>query len=454
MTEVLHQTKTLPVVPSNGGCCGGSVPAKNGGAQEDIKEMVKEYYGNAVQKKAGCCTKSSTGIGAAATVTDLAGYQNDVLAAIPQAAAESSFGCGDPLAFAGVKEGETVLDLGSGAGIDCFIASKKVGPSGKVIGLDMTPAMLEAARRNAKEGGYTNVEFRKGDAEDMPIESGSVDWVISNCVINLAPDKQKVFAEINRVLKPGGRISISDIVAEGLPDFVRNDSSSYCGCVGGALPAADYFSGLTQAGLVEVKAESRLDYSPEMIRGFLLGDENLSARYGAIVEANPALLETVKVSSLKIVGRKPLPEEQVALHIRAARVNDRAAIAQLLAHSGLPEAGLDKAISDAFVAEHNGYLLGVIALERYGSDALVRSFAVAEGWRKRNAGTQLWSALHQHAKQSGIATFYLLTTTIPELARRAGFETIAREDVPAAVRKSAEFELAGCATAATMRLKI
>lgn len=453
MTQTLNQTKPLPVVPTNGGCCGGSVPAKNNGGQE-VKEMVKEYYGNAVQKKTGCCSKPSTGIGAAATVTDLAGYRDDVLAAIPQAAAESSFGCGDPLAFAGVKEGETVLDLGSGAGIDCFIASQKVGPSGKVIGLDMTPEMLAAARRNAKEGGYTNVEFRKGDAEDMPIESASVDWVISNCVINLAPDKQKVFAEINRVLKPGGRISISDIVAEGLPDFVLNDSSSYCGCVGGAIPASEYFRGLTQAGLVEVKAESRLDYSPEMIRGFLLGDENLSARYGAIVEANPALLETVKVSSLKIVGRKPLHDEQVALNIRAAHVEDRAAIAQVLAANGLPEAGLEKAMSDAFVAEHNGYLLGAIAFERYGSDALVRSFVVAEGWRKRNVGSQLWSELRKRAKQSGINTFYLLTTTIPELAKRAGFESIAREDVPAAVRKSAEFELAGCATAATMRLKI
>jgi SAM-dependent methyltransferase/N-acetylglutamate synthase-like GNAT family acetyltransferase len=453
MTEVLNQTKTLPVTQASAGCCGGSVPAKNG-SDQDVKEMVKEYYGNAVQKKTGCCTKSSTGISAVVTVPDLAGYREEVLASIPQAAAESSFGCGDPLAFAGVKEGETVLDLGSGAGIDCFIAAQKVGPSGKVIGLDMTPAMLEAARRNAKAGGYTNVEFRKGEAEDMPVESASVDWVISNCVINLSPDKQKVFAEINRVLKPGGRISISDIVADALPEFVRNDSGSYCGCVGGAMPTTDYLSGLTQAGLVEVKAESRLDYSPEMIRGFLLGDENLRARYGALVEANPALLESVKVASLKIVGRKPLPEEQAAINVRAARAEDRAATAQLLAASGLPEAGLEKAFGDALVAEHNGFLLGVIAFERYDRDALVRSFAVAQGWRKRNVGARLWSELHQRAKQSGISTFYLLTTTIPELARRAGFETIAREDVPAPVRKSVEFELIGCASAVTMRLRI
>ncbi|NUO81977.1 arsenite methyltransferase, partial [candidate division KSB1 bacterium] len=413
MTETLSKPISLPV---NTGCCGGSVPTKTA-SDKDVKKMVQDYYGNAVQQKTGCCQKSSTG---AATVPDFAGYDAEVLAAIPQAAADSSFGCGDPLAFAGVKPGETVLDLGSGAGIDCFIAAQKVGPTGKVIGLDMTPAMLEAARRNAKAGGYTNVEFRKGEAEDMPIASASVDWVISNCVINLSPDKPRVFAEINRVLKPGGRLSISDIVAEALPDFVRNDAGSYCGCVGGAIPAADYLRGLTQAGLVDVNAESRLDYSPEMIRGFLLGDENLRARYGAIVEANPALLESVKIASLKIVGRKPLPNEKVDFNLRAAKNSDRAAVSQLLAASGLPENGLEKAFADTLIAEHNGVVIGVIALERYDRDALVRSFAVAEGWRGRNLGKELWNKLYQHAKQSGVSAFYLLTTTIPEMAARAG----------------------------------
>ncbi len=448
MTETLSKPSSLPV---NTGCCGGSVPAKNG-SDKDVKKMVQEYYGNAIEQKTGCCTKSSAS--SSISVPDLAGYNSDVLAAIPQAAAESSFGCGDPLAFSGVKPGETVLDLGSGAGIDCFIAAQKVGPAGKVIGLDMTPAMLEAARRNAKAGGYTNVEFRKGEAEDMPLESGSVDWVISNCVINLSPDKPRVFAEINRVLKSGGRVSISDIIADALPDFVRNDASSYCGCVGGALPAEDYLRGLTQAGLVEVKAESRLDYSPEMIRGFLLGDENLRARYGAIVEANPALLESVKIASLKIVGRKPLLNEKVDFNLRAANANDRPAISQLLASSGLPENGLEKAFADTIVAEHRGYLIGVIAMERYDRDALVRSFAVAEGWRGRNLGKQLWSELRERAKQTGIAAFYLLTTTIPEMAARAGFQQISREEVPAAVRRSVEFELAGCASAVAMRLAV
>lgn len=448
MTETMSKPISLPV---NTGCCGGSVPAKNG-SDKDVKKIVQEYYGNAIQQKTGCCTKSSTGI--PASVPDLAGYKSDVLAAIPQAAAESSFGCGDPLAFAGVKEGETVLDLGSGAGIDCFIAAQKVGPSGKVIGLDMTPAMLEAARRNAKTGGYTNVEFRKGEAEDMPVESASVDWVISNCVINLSPDKPRVFAEINRVLKPGGRLSISDIVAESLPEFVRHDESSYCGCVGGAIPAADYLRGLTQAGLVEVKAESRLDYTPEMIRGFLLGDESLRARYGAIVEANPSLLEEVKLASLKIVGRKPLPNEKIEFNVRATNENDRAAISQLLIASGLPETGFEKAFGDALVAEHNGHPLGVIAMERYGSDALVRSFAVAEGWRGRRVGKKLWSELLTRAKQQGLSALYLLTTTIPEMAAAAGFQKIAREDVPTTVRKSAEFELPHCAEAVAMKLTL
>ena len=202
--------------------------------------------------------------------------------------------------------GQTVLDIGSGAGIDCFIASGKVGPAGKVIGLDMTPAMLEAARRNAVKGGHANVEFRQGEAEDMPVENGSVDWVISNCVINLSPDKEKVFAEIHRVLKPGGRILISDIVADSLPDRIRQDRLSYCGCIGGAISEADYLGLLARAGLAEVRIESRADYSPEQVRALVLGDAELKERYGALIETETDLLSRVKIASIQVSGRKPL----------------------------------------------------------------------------------------------------------------------------------------------------
>src|SRR5574341_1006449 len=183
MSEQGSKTKVLQV---RGGCCGGpSLPANETQTEEEkIKAQVQAYYSERVQSPAasGCCAK---GADQAVNIPDLAGYQREVLTSIPSNAAEKSFGCGDPLAFAEVQPGQTVLDIGSGAGIDCFIASQKVGPTGKVIGLDMTPAMLETARRNARDGGYTNVEFRQGEAESMPVDNESIDWVISNCVINL-----------------------------------------------------------------------------------------------------------------------------------------------------------------------------------------------------------------------------------------------------------------------------
>lgn len=443
-------TRKLKLAPASGGCC-GSTPQQNPSAHIDVKTQVKDYYSQAITgQRNGCC---STGQAGSLTIPRLAGYREDVLTALPAQAAEKSFGCGDPLAFAEVKPGETVLDIGSGAGIDCFIAAQKVGPTGRVIGLDMTPAMLEAARRNAAEGGYTNVEFRQGEAENMPVATNSVDWVISNCVINLSPEKPKVFSEIQRVLKPGGRIVISDIVAEALPDFIKNDNESYCGCIGGAIPTADYLRLLTQAGLVEVRIDARLDYDEAMIRGLVLGDDQLNARYGSLVASHPQLLQQIKLASVKVVGRKLLPQEQPTVTMRAATAADQDAIAELLAVSGLPNQGLQEALTNAVVAEHNGHLIGVFAMERFGSDGLLRSFAVVPGWRGRGVGKMLWQALLTQAQQAGVRDFYLLTTTIAGLAARAGFQVISREQVPATVRRSPEFELSACATATCMRLR-
>jgi N-acetylglutamate synthase-like GNAT family acetyltransferase/2-polyprenyl-3-methyl-5-hydroxy-6-metoxy-1,4-benzoquinol methylase len=455
MSEQLTQGKKLRVSLSGGGCCGGSnlaeVEAPN--AEEKIKAQVRAYYSERVQNPAagGCCTKSADQI---PSIPDLAGYQREVLTSIPAAAAEKSFGCGDPLAFAEVQPGQTVLDIGSGAGIDCFIASQKVGPAGKVIGLDMTPAMLETARRNARAGGYTNVEFRQGEAESMPVEDGSADWVISNCVINLSPVKEKVFAEINRVLKPGGRVSISDIVAEALPDFVRQDQLAYCGCIGGAIPEADYLSLLAQAGLADVHVEARLDYAPEQIRAMILADAQLQKMYGAIVDANPQLLEQIKIASIKVAGRKPATGETVAARVESATAEDLPAVEQLLHQSNLPIAGLHEIMNSTLVARQNGNLVGVIGLERYGDAGLMRSFAVAKGWRGRGVGKNLGNALLQRAAADGLKKVYLLTNTIRELAAGHGFREIPREQVPAAVRESVEFRLNCCDTAVAMERRL
>jgi arsenite methyltransferase len=183
------------------------------------------------------------------------GYTPEQLATVPAEAASLSLGCGNPTALASLKPGEVVLDIGSGAGIDVFYAARRVGPAGRALGLDMTPEMIERARRSAAEAGLANVEFRLGQAEAMPVEDGSVDVILSNCVINLAEDKGRVFEEAYRVLKEGGRLSISDMVSAGpLPADLRGDPRLWVGCINGALPEAEYLDLVRQAGFVDVAA--------------------------------------------------------------------------------------------------------------------------------------------------------------------------------------------------------
>jgi ubiquinone/menaquinone biosynthesis C-methylase UbiE len=201
------------------------------------------------------------------------GYSEDELAAVPKGA-NLGLGCGNPTAIAALKPGETVLDLGSGAGFDAFLAARQVGPTGKVIGVDMTPDMLSKARENAVKGNVTNVEFRQGEIETLPVDSGTVDTIISNCVINLSPEKPAVFAEAFRVLKPGGRIAVSDIVLlEPLPDFVRDSVAAYTACVAGANLKEEYLGAIEQAGFekIEVVGETVfdldfIDMAPELVK--------------------------------------------------------------------------------------------------------------------------------------------------------------------------------------------
>jgi SAM-dependent methyltransferase len=180
------------------------------------------------------------------------------LAELPDSVTDASLGCGNPLAHAGLQPGEVVLDLGSGGGIDCLLAATKVGPDGRVIGLDMTPDMIKLARRNAKKLGMRNVDFRFGEMEDMPLPDESVDVIISNCVINLSPDKDAVFGEAYRVLRPGGRLSISDIVIDGdLPQFIRGRLDAWADCIAGALDETVYLDKIRAAGFERVEVLSR-----------------------------------------------------------------------------------------------------------------------------------------------------------------------------------------------------
>ncbi|NUQ85564.1 MAG: arsenite methyltransferase [Anaerolineales bacterium] len=212
-----------------------------------IHEAVREHYAGRIKNNASCCGPDNC------CSTDSNLYPADLLATLPDGESIVSYGCGDPITLASLQPGQTVLDLGSGAGLDCFFAAKQVGESGKVIGVDMTPEMLEQARGSAKRLGLFNVEFREGFIEDLPVDSNSVDVVISNCVINLSPNKSKVFAEAFRVLKPGGKFAVSDIVTDGpLPEAVKQSLSAWAGCVAGAVEASEYIGMMEAVGFTDV----------------------------------------------------------------------------------------------------------------------------------------------------------------------------------------------------------
>jgi arsenite methyltransferase len=227
------------------------------GKQDDIRRSVREGYAKVAAGSGSGCGPSRSCCGSPApTVSRTIGYSDEELASVP-GGADLGLGCGNPVALASLEAGETVLDLGSGAGIDCFIAARKVGPSGKVVGVDMTPEMLEKARRNAASAGVTNVEFRLGEIEHLPLPDNSVDVIISNCVINLSPDKPQVFSEAFRVLRPGGRLMVSDIVLESpLPKRLLDSAAAHVGCISGASLRADYLKMMSDAGFAEVRVVS------------------------------------------------------------------------------------------------------------------------------------------------------------------------------------------------------
>ena len=212
-----------------------------------IHEVVRKHYAERIKSNASCCGSDNC------CSTDSSLYPADLLATLPEGETSVSYGCGDPITLASLQPGQTVLDLGSGAGLDCFFAAKKVGETGKVIGLDMTPEMIERAQGSAQRMNLQNVEFRLGYIEEMPVESDNVDVIISNCVINLSPDKSKVFSEAFRVLRPGGKLAISDIVTDGpLPDAIKQSLSAWAGCVAGAVDAKDYIAMLQAVGFTNI----------------------------------------------------------------------------------------------------------------------------------------------------------------------------------------------------------
>jgi SAM-dependent methyltransferase len=281
-----------------------------------VRKEVEKVYAQAISKEnRNCCGSLEKSCCSTLAMAKNIGYSEEDLANLPLDSGLTSFGCGNPLAYSEVREGETVLDLGMGAGLDLLIASRKVGPSGRVIGVDMTEEMIERAKENIKAAGVINVEVRKGLIEDLPVDSSSVDWVISNCVINLSPEKEKVFSEIARVLKPGGRMVISDIVAENIPEWMYENKKLYCSCVSGAISEKKYLSGLCQAGLEQVKVNERQVYKFDEIESIIKSSDDLSflsaVGNGEDLGSEEAIRRIAreldgKVASVNISARRPV----------------------------------------------------------------------------------------------------------------------------------------------------
>ncbi len=236
---------------------------------DEVRKGVREGYARIATQEISCCGTAQEGscCGQQSTRSREVGYSGEELGAIPEGA-NLGLGCGNPIALASLKEGEVVLDLGSGGGIDCFLAANAVGENGRIIGVDMTAEMIEKARENAGKGGYTNVEFRLGEIENLPVADNSVDAVISNCVINLSPDKGRVFSEAYRALKSGGRMMVSDIVLlKELPESLKSSIEAYVGCVAGASKKEDYLAKIAAAGFRDVKVVSEVQMDSGEIEG-------------------------------------------------------------------------------------------------------------------------------------------------------------------------------------------
>jgi arsenite methyltransferase len=273
--------------------------------EEEIKSAVRDAYSKVAKREISiplnplkcCCTKGDL----SHDISRAVGYNEEELASVPEGA-NLGLGCGNPTALASLNEGETVLDLGSGAGFDCFLAANAVGATGQVIGVDMTPEMIEKARENARKGGYRNVDFRLGELEHLPVADSSVDAMISNCVINLTPDKAAVFREAFRVLKPGGRLAVSDMVLlKELPDVVKQSVAAYVGCLSGAIMKDAYIATIRAAGFEDIRIVEESSFPLD----YMASDPSAQAIRESINLTPDELADlTGSVVSIKVTGKK------------------------------------------------------------------------------------------------------------------------------------------------------
>lgn len=272
----------------------------------EIRNSVRQGYAKIAKESGSCCNTSAKGCGCNSTqsakdISKSIGYTDDDVNNVLEGA-NLGLGCGNPIALASLKEGETVLDLGSGAGFDCFLAASRVGKKGRVIGVDMTPEMLEKARENAEKGDYTNVEFRLGEIENLPVANSTIDAIISNCVINLSVNKKRVFEEAYRVLKPGGRLMVSDIVlTKALPDIVKKSVEAYIGCVAGAALESEYLGAIEAAGFTDVRVVDETGIATDSMENDPIAQsiaESLELKQDEVKDIAGAI-KSIKVAAVK-----------------------------------------------------------------------------------------------------------------------------------------------------------
>lgn len=290
---------------------------------EEIKKKVREGYAKIVLTQSPCCGPQTSCCGPsngnmAELISKNIGYSDEECSSVPDGA-NLGLGCGNPLAYAKLKEGDTVLDLGSGAGFDSFLSANKVGKTGKVIGVDMTPEMIAQARKNAEQGNYENVEFRLGEIENLPVEKETVDMVISNCVINLVPDKNRAFSEAFRVLKSGGILMVSDIVLlHELPEVIMKSIDAYIGCVAGASLKQDYVGSIRNAGFKDIKIHS-MDAFPIDVTNY--NSEIIEEIKGLGIPLEKLKELTQSVLSIKVEATKPSAEPEKILPLDKLKVD-------------------------------------------------------------------------------------------------------------------------------------
>lgn len=273
--------------------------------KKNVRKVVREGYAKIAKKDDPCCAPTHSCCGSPDSAEDISkkiGYTEEELKSVPLGS-NLGLGCGNPVALASLKQDETILDLGAGAGFDCFLAANRVGKKGKIIGVDMTPEMVERARENAEKTGAENVEFRLGEIENLPVADNSVDAIISNCVINLSPDKRRVFIEAYRVLKPGGRLMISDIVLlNELPEGIRNSVEAYVGCVSGAVLKEDYLKLIKEAGFQDVKIMDEKSFPDDNVINDPTAKEFIE-KFNIPVEKVEDVVKSVQ--SISVFGLKP-----------------------------------------------------------------------------------------------------------------------------------------------------